>query len=184
MAQSPLQISLRRADVVLAYTFLRVIIGINYFNHGFTRIGNIPGFVNAMVERFQDTFIPIFLTQINAFLVPPVELVVGILLIIGLFTRWALVVCLCLMFVLMYGVTLIQAWDIAGSQLIYDLILCILLAGLSFNTFSVDAWWQRRQEKAESPSPATAHFPIQMMPALKRLRRRDRTRTRQRFARY
>ncbi len=145
MAESNAPTSLRQPDLVLAYTFLRVIIGINYFNHGFTRIGNIPGFVSGMVETFQATFLPPFLVQINAFLVSPIELIFGLLLAIGLFTRLSLIVLLGLMVVLMYGVTLVQNWDAATSQLIYDALLGVLLAGLALNTLSVDRWWQRRQ---------------------------------------
>jgi thiosulfate dehydrogenase [quinone] large subunit len=169
MTQANTSISLRRNDVVLAYTFLRVILGVNFFNHGFTRIGNIPGFVNGMVETFQDTFIPPFLVQINAFLVSPVELVFGLLLAIGLLTRLSLVVLLGLMFVLMYGVTLLQNWDAATSQLIYDALLCTLLAGLTFNDFSVDRW---RQGRAAQEPVLESSGVLRFMPGFLRGRRR------------
>ncbi|MDX1977578.1 MAG: hypothetical protein SFT94_07880 [Pseudanabaenaceae cyanobacterium bins.68] len=42
------------------------------------------------------------------------------------------------MIALMYGVTLLKDWDTTASQLIYDLILFILLAGLGFNAYSID----------------------------------------------
>ena len=71
---------LRRSDVVLAYTFLRILLGVNFFNHGFTRMGNIPGFAQSMVDLFQDTFIPEALVRAPAFLVPIVELIAGGLL--------------------------------------------------------------------------------------------------------
>ncbi|NJL81785.1 MAG: DoxX family protein [Chloroflexaceae bacterium] len=138
-------VGLRSLDIVLAYTFLRIIVGINYYNHGFTRIDSIPNFIQAMVERFQGTYVPEILVTINAALVPPVELVVGLLITLGWFTRAALIACFCLMFVLMYGVTLLQEWDIASSQLIYNLVLFILLAGLGYNQISVDRWLKRRR---------------------------------------
>lgn len=155
MSESRNRLSLRSTDVVLAYTFLRIIIGVNYFNHGITRIGNIPGFMDAMVESMQGAWMPAFLVRITAAFVPPIELIVGFLITIGLFTRGALVVCLGLMVVLMYGVTIVQNWDTAGAQLIYDLILFILLAGLNFNRFSVDQliWGQKKREATSSPQP-------------------------------
>lgn len=162
MSQSQPTLTLRRGDIVLAYTFLRVIIGINFFNHGFTRIGNISGFVSGMVSTFQDTFMPTFLVQIMAFLVSPIELIFGLLLLLGLFTRLSLIVLLCLMFVLMYGVTLLQNWDTAGGQLIYDLILCLLLAGLAYNDFSLDARW--RQRAAGTAAASTAEVGSSTMP--------------------
>lgn len=135
--------SLKTNDIVAAYTLLRIVVGINYFNHGATRIFNIPGFIDSMVGTMQDSWIPEFLVRINASLVPPVELIVGALITIGLFTRGALIACFILMAVLMYGITIIQNWDGASSQLIYNIVLFILLAGLNFNRISVDAWFKK-----------------------------------------
>ena len=135
---------LKARDIVAAYTLLRIVVGINYFNHGATRIFNIPGFIDSMVSTMQGSWIPEFLVRINAGLVPPVELIVGALIIIGLFTRGALIACFILMAVLMYGITVIQNWDGASSQLIYNIVLFILLAGLNFNRISVDAWLRKK----------------------------------------
>ena len=129
---------LRRRDIILAYTLLRIVLGVNFFNHGFTRLGNIPGFAQSMVDMFQNTFVPEVLVRVPAMLVPVVELIGGLLVTLGLFTQPALITLFGLMIVLMYGVTLIQNWDAAGSQLIYCLVLFILVAGNSFNTFSLD----------------------------------------------
>lgn len=150
MVENRTLIGLRRADIVVAYTFLRIIVGVNYFNHGFTRIGNIPGFAQTMVDKFQGSMMPEVLVRINAMLVPPVELIVGLLITIGLFTRSALIACLSLMVMLMYGVTLIQDWDTATSQLVYDLILFVLLAGLGFNTFSIDYRFRSKRSLEKS----------------------------------
>ncbi len=141
-------LSLKPRDIVAAYTLLRIVVGINYFNHGATRIFHIPGFMDSMVSTMQGSWIPEFLVKINAALVPPVELIVGILITIGLFTRSALITCFILMAVLMYGITIIQNWDGAGSQLMYNIVLFILLAGLSFNRISVDAWLKRKRDRS------------------------------------
>ena len=136
---------LRRRDIILAYTFLRIVLGVNFFNHGFTRLGDIPGFAGSMVDMFQDTFVPEVLVRVPAMLVPIVELIGGALVTLGLITQAALVTLFGLMIVLMYGVTLIQNWDAAGSQLIYCLVLFILIAGNSFNTYSLDRLISRRK---------------------------------------
>jgi thiosulfate dehydrogenase [quinone] large subunit len=141
-------LSLKTRDIVAAYTLLRIVVGINYFNHGATRIFNIPGFMDSMVNTMQDSWIPVFLVRINAALVPPVELIVGVLIIIGFWTRGALIACFILMAVLMYGITIIQNWDGASSQLIYNIVLFILLAGLSFNRISVDGWIKSKSNKS------------------------------------
>jgi len=57
---------LRPKDIVAAYTLLRIIVGVNYFNHGATRMGNIPGFMDAMVQTMQESWIPEVLVRLNA----------------------------------------------------------------------------------------------------------------------
>ncbi|MDY6785619.1 MAG: DoxX family protein [Cyanobacteriota bacterium] len=146
MANHQSHVWLRPKDIAIAYALLRIAVGVNYFNHGWTRIGNIPRFVDAMVQTMQESWIPEALVRLNAALVPPVELVVGLLIAIGLLTRGALIACFVLMIVLMYGVTIIQNWDAAGSQLIYNITLFILLAGLGFNTISIDHWLNRKRQ--------------------------------------
>lgn len=160
-------VGLQQRDIVLAYALLRIIVGINYFNHGFTRIGNIPGFMDSMVAAMEGAWMPEFLVRINAALVPPVELVVGLLLILGLFTRGALIACLILMAILMYGVTIVQNWDAAASQLVYDLILFILLAGVGYDRISLDHAVWRKEEPSE---PSSEKRPLEG--AMKFIRRR------------
>lgn len=143
--KEPAAIWLRRRDIILAYNFLRIVLGVNFFNHGFTRMGNIPGFAQSMVDMFQNTFVPEVLVRVPAMLVPIVELIGGLLVTLGLATQAALVTLFGLMIMLMYGVTLIQNWDAAGSQLIYCLVLFILIAANSFNTFSLDRLIFRRK---------------------------------------
>ncbi len=140
-------IILRNQDIIAAYTLLRIVVGINYFNHGATRIFNIPGFIDSMVTTMQESWIPEFLVRINAGLVPPVELIVGVLITIGFLTRGALIACFILMIILMYGITIIQNWSGASSQLIYNIVLFILLAGLNFNRISVDYWLKSKRDR-------------------------------------
>jgi len=146
-------------DIGLAYFWLRVIVGVNYFNHGFVRIGNLTGFADAMAERFKDTFLPSGLVWLTGLAVSPVELVVGLLITVGWFTRSALVGTLALMLVLMYGVTLLQDWSAASSQLVYDLILFVLLAGIGYNRWAIDNWRQTRRTQPPEPPLSDAIQP-------------------------
>ncbi len=137
-------IFLKRQDVTLAYTLLRIVFGINFFVHGLVRIGNMGGFIQSMVERFQD-IAPSFIILPFAALTTPVELISGFLMIIGLQTRNAIIAGFVLMMPLMFGVCLLQQWDTASSQLIYCLVFFILLAGCSLNTISIDQILRNRQ---------------------------------------
>ena len=156
MANPQPLIGLRRKDVVLAYVLLRILFGIGFFTIGFGKIGGIGGFANAMVEQFKATFIPAELVRLMAVLVPPVEVVVGLLLIVGLFTRGALIAGFILMMVLHMGVTLLKDWNTAANQLIYSIIFFLLLAGAGFNAFSIDHWLARKRQDSNAKDTLTS----------------------------
>ena len=77
MARNRKENRLRRTDAITAYTFLRVVFGVIFFNHGFTRIGNIPGFAESMVQMYQDTFVPAALVKVPAYLIRPLAKVIN-----------------------------------------------------------------------------------------------------------
>jgi thiosulfate dehydrogenase [quinone] large subunit len=115
-----------------AYLLLRLITGLDFFMHGFARIftgTHLAGFANGMVKSMAATPLPSSLTLASGYAIPCVELLIGILLLLGLFTRAALTLALLLMLVLMFGIGLKQDWNVAGSQLLYGLVLAILLYG-------------------------------------------------------
>lgn len=138
-------IFLRSQDLILAYTLLRLVFGINFMVHGLVRIDNIPGFVASQVALYEELPVPELLIAVPAFLIPPVELIAGFLIIIGFQTRNAIIAGFTLMLPLMFGVCLLQRWDTATSQLIYCIVFFILLAGYSLNHLSVDRWLKNRQ---------------------------------------
>jgi thiosulfate dehydrogenase [quinone] large subunit len=82
-----------------------------------------------MAKSMASTPLPPSLALATGYVVPCVELLIGTLLLLGLFTRAALTLALLLMLVLMFGIGLKQDWNVAGSQLLYGLILSILLYG-------------------------------------------------------
>ncbi len=115
-----------------AYTLLRLLTGINFFGHGFARIftgTHLSGFAHGMVKSMADTPLPPSLSLATGYVIPCVELLIGLLLLLGVATRYALTLALLLMLVLMFGVTLKQDWNVAGQQLLYGLVLAALLFG-------------------------------------------------------
>jgi len=113
-----------------AYLLLRLLTGLDFFGHGFTRIflnTHLSGFAHAMVKGMAATPLPPSLVLATGYAIPCVELLIGTLLLLGLFTRAALTLALLLMMLLMVGITLKQDWDSASIQLIYGLVLAILL---------------------------------------------------------
>lgn len=116
----------------MAYVLLRVIAGMDFFGHGFARIftgTHLSGFAHWMVGDMARVPLPPGLILLTGYVVPWVELLVGLMLLFGMGTLFALVTALLLMLLLMFGITLKQDWTVAGDQLLYSLVLAALLYG-------------------------------------------------------
>lgn len=123
-----------------AYILFRVLTGLNFFGHGFSRIftgTHLAGFAQGMVKSMAGTPLPAALVLGTGYVVPCAELAVGVLLLVGVGVRFALALAFLLMSVLMFGITLKQDWTVAGQQLQYGLVLAVLL----FGRREYDAGW-------------------------------------------
>jgi thiosulfate dehydrogenase [quinone] large subunit len=134
--ESPLQ--LRTSDIGLAHGLARLALGLNILAHGLSRIGDIPGFAAVIEKMFAATWLPAPVVTVTAYAIPPIELTVGALLVLGLFLRPALVIGTLLLCQLTFGSALTQQWDIAGIQLVYVAIYTVLLATAGFDRYSID----------------------------------------------
>ena len=116
----------------LAFVLLRVLTGFDFFGHGFARIftgTHLSGFAQGMVKSMGTTPLPASLVLTTGYAVPCVELAIGVLLLAGFSVRLALIAAFLLMFVLMFGITMKQDWNVAGQQLQYGLVLAVLMFG-------------------------------------------------------
>jgi thiosulfate dehydrogenase [quinone] large subunit len=119
-------------DQRLAYLLLRLLTGLDFFGHGFARIftgTHLSGFAHWMVGDMAKSPLPPSLVLAAGYIVPCVELLIGVLLLLGLATRYALLLALLLLLALMFGITMKQDWNVAGQQLLYGLVLAVLLFG-------------------------------------------------------
>jgi thiosulfate dehydrogenase [quinone] large subunit len=128
----------------IAHAILRIGLGLDFVGHGLARIGQLPAFAQSMSRMFAKSLLPPPIVVAMAYAIPPVELIAGIGIVLGILLRPALVVAGVEMWVLLLGTCLIQRWDIAGIQLIYLLILSVLLATLQHDRLSIDAMRVRR----------------------------------------
>lgn len=126
-----------------AYSLLRLAMGVNMFVHGLVRFPKLDEFSNWMVGYFQNTFLPDYLVSILAYSIPFVEFIVGILLILGLFTRQALLVGALLMVVLLFGSCLKENWEWAAFQMIYAIFFFMLSYFIELNKISLDKLRER-----------------------------------------
>jgi thiosulfate dehydrogenase (quinone) large subunit len=123
----------------LAYALLRIAFGINFAGHGLIRIYNGVGvFAQSTAEHLAKSPLPEILTFGFSYAIPFLEAILGLTLILGVFTRVALVCGAIFMMALTIGVSANQQWDLAGQQLLYSLIFFLLLYLIEHNTFAVD----------------------------------------------
>jgi thiosulfate dehydrogenase [quinone] large subunit len=135
--------SLHEADVTLdrrlAYALLRAIIGVNLAVHGISRLLAGPhAFAASLVGMFHATPLPAWSVMSFGLVLPWVEAALGLLILLGLATRFALIAASLTILALTFGATLRQDWESAGLQLIYAVIYAALLAFRSDNTYSID----------------------------------------------
>jgi thiosulfate dehydrogenase [quinone] large subunit len=127
-------------DRALACFFLRITLGVNIALHGITRIflSGVAQFVNATLTQFQNTPLPAWQVRAFATLVPYAELLIGVLLFVGLWTRWALIAGALLMMALIFGTGLRSEWNLLFLQMFYSFLYFVLLMCRQYDSFSID----------------------------------------------
>ena len=130
---------MKMSDQFLAYLLLRLTMGINFIFHAIPRfLKGVGGFRDKMVADFSQTPLPSFFVYAFGTVLTYIELIIGILLTIGLFTRYTLVSASLLMIALMVGTSFQQKWDVVASQLMYSIIFFVLVWTQQSNFYSVD----------------------------------------------
>ncbi len=125
---------------VLSYTMFRLFMGLLMFMHGAVRLGpKYEKFIAWAQNLYAETWIPGWLVTIEAMLIPGVEIIVGLLLLLGYQTRWALVGAFALMSTLLVGMIVLEDWAIVSRHIIYALSFYLLLHNIEYNHYSLDA---------------------------------------------
>jgi thiosulfate dehydrogenase [quinone] large subunit len=123
----------------LAYALLRIAFGVNFAGHGLIRIYNGAGaFATSTAEHLAKSPIPHSFTFGFSYAIPFLEAVLGLTLILGVFTRIALVCGALFMMLLTIGVAANQQWDVAGQQLVYSVVFFLLLYLIEHNALALD----------------------------------------------
>lgn len=135
----------RSGDVVWAYTILRLSFGANIMLHGVSRLlAGHAAFLAYLTHYFEKTpLVPASLLPAFAWVLPPVETLLGLLLVLGLWTRFALIAGALVLAMLVVGTNLAQDWNVAGLQLIYAFLYYYLLVHRDRNAVSIDGMMSR-----------------------------------------
>jgi len=134
-------------DYVLAFFTLRLALGVNELLHGVTRIfmgAGLGAFVNMTQTQFENTALPVWQVRAFATVVPIAELLIGVLLILGLWTRWALLFAALLMVGIIFGTAMRGEWQIVFLQMFYSLLYSVMLMWRRYDDWSLDAWMGRK----------------------------------------
>lgn len=122
----------------LTFVLLRLAVGISMFGHGLVRIVKLPKFSAWMVGQFEKSILPEALVTPFSYLLPIIEFGIGVLLLIGLFTKQALIIGGITMVLLIFGSSMIEEWGAIPSQVIHTFFFAVLLSYLNYNSYSVD----------------------------------------------
>jgi thiosulfate dehydrogenase [quinone] large subunit len=143
--------ALDHQDRRLAYALLRMIAGLNLMMHGVSRLLAGPTiFAEKVTTQFAHTSLPAGSVWAFAMSLPAIEALLGLLLLIGLRTRAALVAASILIMVLTFGSSLVQNWPVTGLQLTYALVYAALLFLRRYNGWSLDSCLERDRHRNES----------------------------------
>src|SRR5262245_22496204 len=138
---NPVTRTLDVSDTSLAYTIFRLTFGVNICFRGIARIFvlGLDSFAAGMMKQFSATAFPAAFIDTFAHTLPFIETALGIMLILGLKTRLALIVGGLMMTCLTFGTMLLQDFSLAWLQLTYAIAFFLLLATRAWNVISLDA---------------------------------------------
>ena len=133
-------------EAQLAYGIFRLTLGINILIHGVGRIfgAGAAEFAAKTSAEFSGTALPAGLVHLFLVVLPFAEAILGALITLGLFSRWALALGALLMAALVFGTSMRSDWNIVGIQMIYAITYYLLLTNVRHNRFSLDTLLARR----------------------------------------
>ena len=123
----------------LAFVLGRLLLGLNYLLHGLVRLPKLPAFRAHVVQQFASAPLPPALVGAFATALPFVEGTLGLLLVLGWFTRAALVGTMLVLMSLVFGSCLLENWSLVGDQMLYGLFIITLVLHLQRNRPCLDA---------------------------------------------
>lgn len=127
----------------MAYLLTRLAIGATLFFHGLVRLPKLTSFVQGTVGSFENSMLPTALVEPFGYVIVFGELITGLLLLIGWYTRIAATAAGMLMVLLIVGTCLIENWGALPSQLIHTAFLIVVIQFEASNTVAVDRVLQK-----------------------------------------
>jgi thiosulfate dehydrogenase [quinone] large subunit len=122
----------------IAHALLRFTVGVMFLLYGVEKLrGGIFAFTHGMVHSFEG-ILPAVLVKAFAYALPFAEVLIGVLLILGLFTRGALTLAGLLMVALTFGTAIKPEPDTVAQNVMIALVIFVLLWTSQHNGWSID----------------------------------------------
>jgi thiosulfate dehydrogenase [quinone] large subunit len=149
-----------------AYALMRAVLGVVFLFSGVLELtGGVENWKGFLGQSMSDTMLPAAMVSAFGAILPYLEISLGALLLIGLFTAQVLVATCALLIVLTFG-TLVQAED---PSIVTDSVFYTGVAGLLLWLESANAWAidriRIREELGEAPRRAEMLPPIPREPS-------------------
>lgn len=114
-------------DFKTTYFFLRLPIALSIFGHGLVRLPKLQAFTEGMVKSMEKSAIPESLLTPFGYFIPIAEFLIGLVLLIGYQTKYAIYAGLALMGLLVLGSASVENWSAIEAQLVHSIYLGGLL---------------------------------------------------------
>ncbi|MCL6218706.1 DoxX family protein [Zunongwangia pacifica] len=121
----------------LAFLLARITLGINFFLHGFVRIPKLEAFTNGLTQGFEGTMLPLPLIEMVAYAIPFIEVVLGIFVFLGIFSKKTLAAAAIFIMLLITGCAFKEDWSAIGTQMLYALFIFFLIKNLEYEVWAV-----------------------------------------------
>ena len=138
----------------LAYALARITYGVIFLFYGIEKLrGGVSGFVGSMNQLFSGK-LPASMVMPFAYFIPFAELISGVLIVLGLFTRVGLTISGLLLLGLTFGMVILGQAPTVAHNLQYVLVNFVLLWFIDANAFCLDSIWSKRSDVTrEVPVP-------------------------------
>lgn len=123
----------------IAFALFRVTLGLDIFLHGAMRFVTGVGTWEATQSKlFEGTLLPMALVHGFLLTLPVLEIIIGAMTLLGLYTRFALVAGAIMILSLVFGTAMRQDWTTVGLQLLYAVYYFLLISRLEDNWLAID----------------------------------------------
>jgi len=128
----------------VAYSLLRVTFGVIFLFYGIGKfMAGIANFVGGMNQQFSGK-LPAAMVMPFAYAIPFCEVIAGVLILFGLFTRVGLTISGLLLIGLTFGTVILGQAPTVAHNLQYALVNFVLLWFVDMNRYSLDSLFRRR----------------------------------------